>query len=286
MHSIIVAYRNRIKCLPTFLESIFIAKHIANTDVEVVISDLNSKDGSLKFLNKNKDKYNVKVISNKYDGPFWKTKALNNCVLNASFPFITMLDVDSLVPPLFFDGINKYIEKNKNKFKIAHRVRFLDLPTSKVLYENRNNINASMINRLCVKRSSRFRMAIERYTREELKLSNIQNSLTIAECIRNKALGNSHFTTHKDHYLEIGGYDERFIGHGLEDLDFNLRLFKHLKHGHLKPSENYTVFHVAHNYFETNWYNQKLIENNRQIYRKNKRKNIICIPLKADWGKF
>ena len=83
-----------------------------------------------------------------------------------------------------------------------------------------------------------------------------------------------------------GGYDERFIGYGLEDLDFNVRSLRLIKESRmdLEPSRN--VYHVKHVYEVEKWKNRGLTSLNSKHYKKNRKRNIIELPVNENWGRF
>lgn len=284
-NSIILAYRNRAKCLYPFLKSIDISLNQCKSNVEIIIADLASSDNTKDIISKFKH-LDIKYNYIDYDGIFWKTKALNYCVRKASGELVTMIDVDSILPPMFFYSVNEYVSRHRGKFKLAHRVRFLDKSTSNLIINMQYKLNSSLLNKVLVKRASRFKLALERFTEKEIKYCFLSSSKKYAEVLSNQALGNSHFTMRKIDYMEIGGYDEGFIGHGLEDLDFNLRAFRYLNHGTIRPSDTYTVYHLWNIYNRDKWDDSKCRENNRKIYRHNKKNNIVKLDKNDEWGIF
>lgn len=286
MNTIISAYRNRKACLNTFLRSLYLSGEETKSKYEVVITDLNSTDGSEKIFDLYKDKMNLKVFKVKYSGPFWKTKALNHCASKASGDLITMLDIDSMVLPGFLGHVDDFFRKNK-KTKLAHRVRFVNSKMSGRIKKNCNSLTKKELYAMLCKNINRHKLALERYTKKEIKLQDLPSSMRSDPAVyQSKALGNSHFTMPKDDFMKLGGFDERFIGHGLEDLDFNLRAFRYFKKGTLRPNSYFTVYHISHKH-EKNWLSEKLRENNRVIYRKNKNKKVICLPIDPEkWGIF
>ena len=274
-HSIITSYRNRPYCLKLFLESLNFSFKYAKKDHEIIIVDLGSK--SDKIIN-NFD-LPIKRILVDYNGPFWKTKAINCGVKHSDAYLVSMVDVDSIIMPQWLKMIENYFICTK-KTKLCHRVRFLDA-YSKVL---KKGITENILNDI-VKNGDCYRLARERYGEKAIILQNVSPHIITKDMYENKALGNSHFTIFRDDYLEIGGYDERFVGHGLEDMDFNLRCFKHLKHGSIKKDIKYNIFHVAHPY-EKDWLNNKHRVKNRVFYHKNKNQGTVKATAVGEWGEF
>jgi predicted glycosyltransferase involved in capsule biosynthesis len=286
-NSIIVAHRNRPNCLKTFLRSMELAAlQVSPDSYEVVISDLGSKRRSLAVMECFSDSLNLKVIKNQYKGSFWKTKSLNNAASHTKGKYITMLDVDSVVNCNFLENIRQFYSIDNNKgVKLAHRVRFLTPAISKVLLKSWRKFDCDFLRKHIVKRASLFNLARERYSSQEIRYVKLPKEKR-AKMQASQALGNSHFTMLKDDYMALGGNDERFIGHGLEDLDFNLRAWRLLKCGRLFPDHNRTVYHVAYAVKGTDWIGEKFKINNRRLYRKNKAKHIIKVPMSKNWGKF
>lgn len=288
MNSIIVAHRNRKKCLQVFLKTLLLsAKKVDNSSFEIVITDLNSKDGTEEVVKKYTN-LPIKFLRVKYDGPFWKTKALNHCVKYSTGDLITMVDVDSVFMPNFLSSIEYFFQNEVNKHnKLAHRVRFLTPNISKVLISQTDKIDDNFLKTRIIRRRSDYPIARERYTSQERLITNIDRSRRRInqKWFSQQALGNSHYTMSREDFMAIGGYDENFVGHGLEDLDFNLRAFRHLKRGTIRYLDKYTIFHLSHNH-EKDWRNDKLRARNRAFYRANKAKNISSINMKSDWGKF
>jgi len=277
MISFISTHRNRFECLDIFLHSFELA-NIA-FPYEIVITDLGSDKQIFEVISKYKS-LPIVFESVPYFGTFWKTKALNFCVKKSKYNIITMLDIDSIVTESFCRNIYDFVSNNTSFFKLAHRVRFLDnySNTAKDLVKKNEKIR---LNIFFAQNNLKFRLAIERYTENEVVLYG-QN---IPVGFLNRALGNSHQTIRKEDFMAIGGLSEAFIGHGLEDLDFNLRLFRYLKKGTMQPILENTIFHIAHSY-ESDWNSERFKVNNREVYRSNKSKRVVAVKMEKDWGIF
>lgn len=284
-NSVIIAHRNRVLSIRALLRTLWLSsQEVGNKAYEIIITDLGSNNASIREFETYKPLMNLKLFRMDYKGPFWKTKALNHCVSKASGKYITMIDADSLVQPSFLPSIENFYKKNDKKIKLAHRVRFLTQTATKAVASKARVLDAGIIEKTILNRYDAFSLARERYGDDEIILKDIPQSRR-AFAMRKKALGNSHFTMLKDSYMAIGGYDERFIGHGLEDLDFNLRAWRYLKTGVLRPELRFTVFHISH-HNTPGWYKEELRGKNRRIYRKNKKDGVIVIPKGKNWGKF
>jgi len=287
-NSVIIAHRDRPRSLKVLLRGLLLAgEQISPKSYEIVISDLGSNGSCRGILNKyvNETSLNLKVIWNKYQGQFWKTKALNNAARNSTGEYITMIDCDALVPCSFLKGIEKFFSKEKHKnTKLCHRVIFLTPMISRSLYARADKFDCLYIDDFIMKKSKHFIVARERYTGQEKFLEDFPGSKW--GYLTNKcALGNSHFTVSRKHYMDIGGHDEGFKGHGLEDMDFNLRLWRYLEKGTLRTHIKHAIFHFSHSK-GNDWLNMKYRVRNRKVYRGNKKRRIIKVPKKSDWGKF
>ena len=285
-NSVIIAHRNRPTCLRVILRSLLLASQNAKSSYEVIIADLKSSSSSKNTLNLYKDtSLNLKVLDHKYGGPFWKTKALNSAARHAAGHYITMIDVDSIVNCNFFSSTEEFFADNKNKKnKLAYRVFYLSPVTSKIIYKKHDSFDCDFLSKRIWNPKNTYSKALERYTGKERFLGHI-SSAKHKMAMQQWALGNSHFTMKKKYYMDIGGYDEKFIGHGLEDLDFNLRTWRYLHSGTLRPQLEYAIFHVTHKK-EGDWFDMSLRERNRKVYRENKRKRKTVIPMSSDWGIF
>ena len=285
-NSIIAAYRNRHQNLKVFLESLKIASQYVDKDsFEIVITEL-AVDPKSKSLIDSYSKYmNIKHFQINYTGIFWKSKALNHSALKATGTYLTMIDIDALVPPQFLIGISEFFSSpDKERTKLCHRVRFLDPKLTKEIFVG--GIKEGRINKL-IKNHRKFRFARERYTMKEMVIMR-QSQLNRPDrqkMVTTKALGNSHFTMKKETYMAVGGYDETFVGWACEDLDFNLRVYKFLRGGRLREDPKYIVFSLHHER-KKDWFIPAQRRTNERIYENNKKQNIIKLPISESWGKF
>ena len=192
-----------------------------------------------------------------------------------------MIDIDSLVPPSFLIGIKDFFSNpNMNRTKLCHRVRYLDVRESKRVADG--NFNEEYIKKHLIGKAKKHRLAWERYTKNENKLRTFTKPQT--RWFAGEALGNSHFTMKKKYYLEVGGYDERFVGWSCEDMDFNRRVFAYLGSGYLIASPKYTIFSVYHT--RSDWMSVKNTKKNTKMYQRSKKNGVIKLPIEENWGVF
>lgn len=277
-NSIISTHRNRPDCLRVFLRSFEIAsKNVNPNSYEIIIVDLGSNSACRQIAESFNGKLNFNYYEIDYKDVFWKTKALNFAFSQTSGDYISMIDIDSLVPPLFLKGIEDFFsDTKKSNTRLSHRVKFLTDKITKQVKDGK--FDERFIQENIVSKSGFFGIAKERFGIEE-------RDAISEEDYQNNALGNSHFTIKREHYLSIGGYDERFKGRTWEDLDFNLRLFKHLKCGYLRKNPEYCVYHLNHMH-EKSWATKEYYNSNSKIYNDNKDNKRISIIKNEDWGVF
>lgn len=282
-NSIVSTHRDRLGSLRAFLQGLFIASSYAKEDFEIVITDLHPNSNSKDIINEYRSKLPIKHIHHaSYRGTFWKTKCINNAVLNSSGYYITHLDIDAVVPPHFFDGIEDFYSSTpSDNAKLAHRVRFLNQKLSNEACAG--NYDENYINNIIRYFSKYTKIAKERYT--------LNNSVNTKENVpddwkNGKALGCSHFTMRKEDFIAIGGMDERMIGWGSEDTDFNWRAFRFLNGGYIRTEPKYSVYDVIHpkNWADSAWHAGHH-KNNSVIYDEHRAKNVIKIDMSEDWGK-
>ena len=191
-----------------------------------------------------------------------------------------MIDIDAVVPPMFLKHIEDfYKDPAHRRVKLCHRVRFLDAAHSKHL--TKRDFDKQYLQSLLGKHK-KFRLAFERYTKDEVKCRGLKQHEK--KWMERHAMGNSHYTMRREDIIAIGGYDERFIGWACEDLDFNRRAFMYLGGGHLDPNPNYVVHSVHHN--RTGWMNRKHTTRNEKLCEKNRKENVIKLPITDSWGVF
>ena len=289
-NSVIIAYRGRPKCLQLFLRSIEHAvNNVDKKSVEIIITELcNNDERTQPIIDEFKNKINIKYFPIQYTGNFWKSKALNHSARFAEGEIITMVDVDALVPPVFFIGIEKFFAEYGDRSRLGHRVRFLNGKASDWFGAN-PDFAIENFNKICVAQAHKHKIAKERYTISNLKTDELTPNRTRGCPIDFKTtqiLGNSHFSMLKKHYMELSGFDERFVGYGCEDLDFNVRALRHIGQSRMNLEPSYTVYHLKHNYEKKQWKDKGLTDRNRQQYKRNRRNRVICLPMTQTWGRF
>ncbi len=286
-NSIITCHRDRRWHLRGFLRSFYLAnRHIDKDDYEIVITDMGPSTD--KIIDPYRDAINIKQCRVDYDGPFYRSKALNHAVSNAEGEYITVLDIDMLVTPTFLPGIVKFYSKRESNVKVSHRHYFfdeVDFPVAMLGVFEDDFIN-HLINSI-----STFSHGIERYLVNGVTIMRgkrgtvgrpIFDTSILKKWYNNYALGTSCFTMQKKIFIELGGYDEKFVDKGSQDKDFNMRAFKYLGGGALRPNFKYSIFSFDHDRPT----NRKQWLVNRDHYEDNKKNNVIIIPRSSSWANF
>jgi len=291
LNSVIVTHRDRPKSLAVFLRSFEIAaQHSDPDDFEIIIADLNSKSPCDEIAERFSRKFKFRFLKIKYDKIFWKTKALNYCVRESRGDFITMLDIDSLVPPMFLYHIREFYSDPKHKRKkLAYRVCYL-FPDQVKYVTSHENFDEYYIRKNIVALYPNYRFARERFMVDgkmvrqdpKFKIKKIPE-----HWYRKYVLGNSHHTVSRDAILSIGGWNEKFKGHGLEDVEYNIRLFRHIQNGTLERGGEFVVYHITHDRDQKRWDILANRNKNRIECHRVRDNPEICVLKKGeDWGVF
>ena len=276
-NSIVLAYRNRPQHLKWFLQSLQISHaHSSNKDIELSMVDLGSDKSSEKLIEKYLPKENIKYTYIDYKKTFCKSKALNKAIIQSSGIYITVLDVDAVMPPKFLDTIYK-IYKEAGDVKLSYRMYMTTNYVRQKLMQS--GISEDFINKNLVESKTNWPIADERYTKSGVNFKDAKATAKkfVAKedtlsgmTYLDQAWGNSQFTIKKDLFFTIGGYDERFIGHGYEDTDFNRRAYSNLNNGGIITDRRSCLYHIYHDK-KADWANLPNQMKNKRIYELNKR---------------
>jgi predicted glycosyltransferase involved in capsule biosynthesis len=281
-NSIFITLRDRKKYLSRLLESIEISMSKATQQHEIVIVDLGTNTYDVDELVDNfRKSIPIKVIKTGYTGIFHKSKALNCGVKNSRGFYISLLDADSLVPVDYIIGIEDFFRNQDNsRVKLCHRVVRVNPKETQQILSSR--ITAKYLNSMA-KRPASFMMYLERFTEKEITKREIKIK---DRALMTQALGNSHFTMQKQNYLDIGGYNEEFIGWGCEDKEFNLRYYRYFKNGTIRDDARYMCFSLTCKQ-ESDWRRKSLHNANLERYNNTvANKEISCLPIHKGWGEF
>lgn len=270
-NSFLIAYRNRKENLRYCLDSLILSSEVCDfKDFDVNIVNLDIKNDLKNILNKYKKlNINYKFI---YDGDkhFAKSKALNKAFSLSNSKFITILDIDCVVSPYYFNGLLSFYKNHGEKSKLCYRVRMLNEDQSCYI---KNNFGKDIFDKEIIKKCGKYDKADELFTKKMTEFKSPGKDMIQGQC-----LGCGIFTINSNLFKKIGGFDERFIGHGYEDTDFNYRLFTYMRYrdSHLLTDPKYNVFHLFHKKTFSREYLSRQ-QHNKRLFLSNKINNIIKV---------
>jgi predicted glycosyltransferase involved in capsule biosynthesis len=185
-------------------------------------------------------------ISN--DGYYYRTRALNYGILKATTPVVVSLDTDCIAP---VESINKCTEALLNNATIAWPYNGFFIDTSHLLHEHfiKNDFGFSSL-----------KEQLPPVPTLQLSHSYAEDNFSIrcTNTVHQSVGGIVMFN--RERFLEIGGYNEKFIAWGAEDNELCTRV-KTLEHKSFRDEDIDSVcFHLFHN---------NAIRNNHPYYQSN-----------------
>lgn len=249
-NTVIVAYRNRPEHLKLFLQALSVTEQPSYH--QLLIYDLGADPLTQQIVNGVGPAFDTRILQP--DEPataFHKTKALNAALRATETEYCTVLDVDCLAQPYLLDRVTDYFECEENKrIKLGYRIRHLDSHTTDQikLY------------------------GIDYFARYVLIRPEYFNN-TFYESHNNIKGGNSHYTMLTKVARQVG-YDERYIGYGNEDVDFNLRAHRIV--GDTPIFEWGEFFHLWHK--PSYLHDDPLQRDNLKLYIQNKAAGFPDLP--------
>lgn len=212
--SVIVPVYNRLEHLRALCQCLLKQEE---QPYELIISDDGSSQKVLDFIGDllPKMKFKVKHIYQQ-DLGFRKTRALNNAVREAEGDILVFCDQDLIFPETHIKNIKKNIKKN---------IFLMGRPVSLTLEERVIALNILEENK---KYTEIVKNIQQWYTKGVKKIilkdrmRRIMNLLKLNK--RGIRLVGMSYAMYKDDYIAVNGYDEKYIGWGLEDDDLGNRL--------------------------------------------------------------
>lgn len=208
--TLITCTYNRIEKLKKLIKSLKTQSLLPD---EFIVSDDGSQEDIESYLKeefKNENRFKVKLIKQE-DLGFRLSRARNNGVKEADGNLLIIIDSDIIMPNKFIEIF--YKNRKKNVINLSRAIR-LNEEMSNLLTDN--DIENNRYSHLYSKK--KYFYNIERYYK------NIFYSIFLpkkqAEKFRAMA-----FSLYKDDYIKINGFDEGFMGWGLEDVDFGQRAY-------------------------------------------------------------
>lgn len=123
--SIIIPFRNEAQNLPQLLKSIALLKYPKDL-FEIILIDDASEDNFSEIINSfilENELINIRIANNERKSNSPKKDAINTGILCANFDWIITTDADCIVPSLWLQTYNEFIERNNIVF-IAGPVTF------------------------------------------------------------------------------------------------------------------------------------------------------------------
>jgi predicted glycosyltransferase involved in capsule biosynthesis len=201
-NAVLIAHRNRNRYLKLCLDCLSVCN---NPGVhQLVLIDQGSDSPPDDLIARIEKTFNVVYLKDNTSGPFHKTRLLNLAAQTSRANYLTVLDNDIMVPPFFLDalaGALQPIPNVGNVAKLSYHVRYLDPERSKIALEN---------------------------SPEWLEQNgfNIKDMPSAYESFEGMNIGNSQHTIERSLFFRTGGFDEKFVGYALEDIDLAVRVHK------------------------------------------------------------
>lgn len=235
-HTLIVPYRNKPTALPIWFKAVE-AQDRANWQV-ILVELSNAPTRDLPDW--------IDHLWLDHPGTFSRAKALNAGVSRSAGDYITIVDIDCMMQPGHFQKIEAFYAIPENaQIKMSTRVRLLDKNTTYMAL-NKSDPYAHLLAKVFPDTERHQQLLLE----EKIDYG--------------KLLGNSHITISRDQYRELGGFDERYVGWGAEDTEFNSRFWKH--YGTETVMAGGEMFHLWHERGQPDYDSDAIIQANRARY--------------------
>jgi len=250
-HTIIIPHRNRNRhlelCLWSILRSI---DAVRLSDVEILVVD----HGSDRRPASNDARVRVVVderpmpcgtITTRigtvktYQNAFCKSRLLNLGIEQAQGDVITILDADAVVGMMWASGAT--LLSRVNIHRVCYRVRYLEKGEAACLLDQ------------TVDRDEEYFRLFRAYNDHRLAWEAHGHPGTNGSV--GQPWGNSQFSMRR---VDIGNlrFDERYVGKGLEDIDFNRQVYQKFGEafrGAIFTQSDYAMFHMRHDYDQDCW---------------------------------
>lgn len=212
--SVIVPVYNRLEHLRALC--LCLIKQEEKPD-ELIISDDGSSEKVMDFIEDLLPKMDFKVKHiYQQDLGFRKTRALNNAVREAKGDILVFCDQDLIFPETHIKNIKKNMEKKK--FLMSRPMPVTEKEKNMIISAlKENKLYKDIIKTLPTEYIIGTRNLLKKDKRRR-----IINQLKLSK--RGIRLVGMSYAMYKEDYIAVNGYDEKYMGWGLEDDDFGNRL--------------------------------------------------------------
>lgn len=185
--SIIIPHRDRQKYAKLVIQQFLFNQKNSNSDIEIIVVDLGSKDDiSMLSLDSR-----VKIIKVEYNGTFSRAWACNIGAKLSNYDILWFVDADAVPHPLLLNRVEEYFNIEDERFAINVPVLALNGQATNEVFQK---------GELSWQDYLKFKNALTKYS------------------IKRQIDGTSQIILHKKMFFDLRGYDERFVGHGYEDM--------------------------------------------------------------------
>ena len=209
-------------------------KLVIAKSAKLLIVDLASPKGETEAIVEESGASNVELHRIEYDGPFLRSKALNFGVKNAQTEYVTVMDVDCMASASFFADIENYFATPDAKPRLGFNVRYTDKHTARLA----KDFGYGWAKKNILDRPEKHPFCWNTRTSD------------------GKVIGNSMFAMRRQDFIDVGGFDEGFRGHGYEDLEMGHRC--HAKYGDVPLHPTALLFHLWHEDSQPGWHDAEL----------------------------
>ena len=228
LHSIIIPHRAREAHLKLCLRSIALSAQATHeTDYEVVVVDDAPPHVQV-------SEPNTRVVGLPLRHPFNKPRALNVGIETSSGRYITFLDADAIVGPMFLRAWQR-LERTPALTKLCYRVVKIDEQEVVALGDATDPAPLFAL----------FEGYADRKWAKEAH--GLPHSFS-SKSKREPLFGHSQFCISRERLGDLR-FHEKYAGRGWEDIQFNFALWKHYGPDYLAAIETsglYSMFHIDH----------------------------------------
>lgn len=241
--SIVIPTWNGIKLLKQYLPAVVSSAQAYPAEIEIVVVDDGSIDGTVNFIKKNYPAINI--IARDENGGF--ASACNLGVAKCKYEIVVLLNNDMLIEDGFFTNLSKH---------------FKDPDVFGVLLETLRLSNEPFSNQ----KGIRFGLELK-YGLIECPVFELDDKFGQLEVNFTFKLSGGASVIDKKKFMEIKGFDELFSPFYWEDVDLSYRIWK--RNWQILYEPKSVVHHQVHGTINSNYFNPNYIklisERNRYI---------------------